>query len=58
MVIFGDEGGNAMFHKLPMQVILVARALTADSLAASKRGTRRQIRHRVYACGSVLPQGG
>ena len=58
MIIFPDEGSNAMFHTVPMQVILAALALTGGSLVASKRGTRRQIHRGVYAFGSVLRQGG
>ena len=57
MIIFPDEGSSAMFHTVPMQVILAARALTGESLVASKRGTRTRIHRGEYACGSVLPRG-
>ena len=57
MTLFQREGSNAMFHTVPMQVILAALALTGGSLVASKRGTRRRIQHGADACGSGLRRG-
>ena len=57
MTILHDEGSNAMFRTVLMQVILAARALTGESMVASKRGTLKRIHRGLYACGTGLSRG-